>query len=141
MGSIFDGIQRPLQEIHVNTKSIYIPKGINTTALNRNLKWDFIPQFRVGSNITGGDIFGIVKENTLIKQKIMLPPKARGTVTYVAEPGSYDLNVSEIIKNNFFIKCLFNRISFLKPTLTVRLLNTTCFKFGLYVRCVQLLKN
>lgn len=94
MGSIFDGIQRPLQEIHLNTNSIYIPKGINTTALNRSTKWDFVPQnVRVGSNITGGDIFGYVHENTLIKHKILLPPKARGIVTYLAQAGSYDLNV------------------------------------------------
>lgn len=96
MGSIFDGIQRPLQEIHVMTDSIYIPKGVNTTALNRSTKWDFVPQFvRVGSNITGGDIYGYVHENTLIKHKVLLLPKARGTVTYIAEPGSYDLNVSD----------------------------------------------
>jgi V-type H+-transporting ATPase subunit A len=76
------------------TKSIYIPKGVNTTALNRNLKWDFFPQYvRTGSHITGGDVYGYVHENTLIKHKIILPPKAKGTVTYIAEPGSYDLNV------------------------------------------------
>lgn len=95
MGSIFDGIQRPLHEIHELTSSIYIPRGVNTLSLSRTVKWDFMPQnVRVGSNITGGDIFGIVPENTLIKHKILLPPKARGIVTYIAEPGSYDLNVS-----------------------------------------------
>lgn len=99
MGSIFDGIQRPLHEIHVVTDSIYIPKGVNTTALSRTVKWDFMPQnVRIGSNITGGDIFGSVPENTLINHKIILPPKARGIVTYIAEPGSYDLNVSIIIR-------------------------------------------
>ncbi|XP_054167437.1 V-type proton ATPase catalytic subunit A [Oppia nitens] len=93
MGSIFDGIQRPLRDIHDITQSIYIPKGINTTALSRSLKWDFFPQYvRVGSHITGGDIFGYVHENTLIKHKIILPPRAKGTVTYIAEPGNYDLN-------------------------------------------------
>lgn len=111
MGSIFDGIQRPLQEIHALTKSIYIPKGINTTALSRSVKWDFVPQFvRVGSNITGGDIFGYVHENTLIKHKIILPPKARGTVTYVAEPGSYDLNVSLTLELNLFTKVFFQDV-------------------------------
>ncbi|KAG7225022.1 hypothetical protein INR49_014477 [Caranx melampygus] len=43
-------------------------------------------------HITGGDIYGMVYENSLIKHKIMLPPKNRGTVTYVAPPGSYDVN-------------------------------------------------
>lgn len=95
MGSIFDGIQRPLRDIHEMTQSIYIPKGVNTPALNRSLKWDFIPQHvREGSQVTGGDIYGYVHENTLIQHKLMLPPKAKGTVTYMAPPGSYDINVS-----------------------------------------------
>lgn len=95
MNSIFDGIQRPLKDINEITQSIYIPKGVNTDALNRDIKWDFFPQYvRVGSHITGGDVYGYVHENTLIKHKIMLPPKAKGTVTYIAEPGNYDLNVN-----------------------------------------------
>ena len=50
--------------------------------------------FQIGSHITGGDIYGIVYENNLIRHKIMLPPKAKGTVTWIAEPGSYDVTVS-----------------------------------------------
>ena len=73
MGSIFDGIQRPLKDIHDITQSIYIPKGINTPALNRETKWDFFQQYvRVGSHVTGGDIFGYVHENVLIKHKFCL---------------------------------------------------------------------
>ncbi|XP_053213071.1 V-type proton ATPase catalytic subunit A-like isoform X2 [Panonychus citri] len=93
MGSIFDGIQRPLRDIHDLTQSIYIPRGVNTPALNREIKWDFFPQYvRIGSHITGGDVYGYVHENTLIKHKLMLPPKAKGTITFLAEPGSYDMN-------------------------------------------------
>jgi len=93
MGSIFDGIQRPLNEIRLVTDNIYIPNGINVPALNRNSTWEFQPHnVRVNSHVTGGDVFGIVQENSLIKHKIMLPPRAKGTVTYIAEPGNYDLN-------------------------------------------------
>lgn len=92
MGSIFDGIQRPLKDINAKTESIYIPKGINIPALSKVAKWDFMPtNVRVGSHITGGDIYGIVQENTLIKHKIMLPPKSKGKVIYIAEAGSYDV--------------------------------------------------
>uniref|UniRef100_A0AAQ5XC62 H(+)-transporting two-sector ATPase n=1 Tax=Amphiprion ocellaris TaxID=80972 RepID=A0AAQ5XC62_AMPOC len=95
MGSIFDGIQRPLKDINDITQSIYIPRGVNIGALNRDLKWEFSPSksLRVGSHITGGDIYGMVYENSLIKHKIMLPPRNRGTVTYVAPPGNYDVTV------------------------------------------------
>lgn len=44
MGSIFDGIQRPLKDINEMTQSIYIPKGINTSALSITQEWDFQPQ-------------------------------------------------------------------------------------------------
>lgn len=49
-----------------------------------------ILSFRVGSHISGGDIYGCVRENNLITEhKIMLPPKGMGTVTYIAPPGNY----------------------------------------------------
>lgn len=43
MGSIFDGIQRPLKDINDLTQSIYIPRGVNIGALNRDIKWEFSP--------------------------------------------------------------------------------------------------
>ena len=49
-----------------------------------------------GSHVTGGDIYGIVYENVFVNHKIMLPPKAKGTITWVAEPGSYNMSVSDI---------------------------------------------
>lgn len=96
MDGIFDGIQRPLQDISELFQSIYIPRGVDCKALARGKQWDFKPQnVRVGSHVTGGDIFGVVQENTLIKHKIMVDPKLRGTVTYIAEPGNYHVEVSE----------------------------------------------
>lgn len=35
-----------------------------------------------------------MKENTLIEHRIMLPPKAAGTVTSIAEEGDYKIDVS-----------------------------------------------
>lgn len=94
MGNIYDGIQRPLQEICDLTQSIYIPKGVSTPALSRTKTWEFIPEcsVKVGSHITGGDIYGLVHENSIIDHRIVLPPKARGTVTYLAAPGSYTVD-------------------------------------------------
>uniref|UniRef100_A0A224Z3G3 H(+)-transporting two-sector ATPase n=1 Tax=Rhipicephalus zambeziensis TaxID=60191 RepID=A0A224Z3G3_9ACAR len=90
MNNIFDGIQRPLREIHALFNSIYLPKGVSTPALRRDIKWEFKPtNFKVGSHVTGGDIYGLVQENSLVQHKIMLPPKSKGTITYIAEPGNY----------------------------------------------------
>ena len=95
MDGIFDGIQRPLQDIAELFQSIYIPRGVDCKALSRGKSWEFKPtnSVKVGSHVTGGDIFGLVQENTLIKHKIMLNPKAKGTVTYIAEPGNYHIEV------------------------------------------------
>jgi len=71
--------------------------GINTDSLSRDIKWDFNPaSFRVGDHVTGGDIFGSVYENSLVdNHKIMLPPRAMGTITRVAEKGSYTVEVGQ----------------------------------------------
>jgi len=102
MGAIFDGIQRPLKDINEMTQSIYIPKGINTNALSVVTEWDFAHtnNIRIGSHVSGGDIYGVVQENNLVNHKIMLPPKARGTVTYIAPPGNYTVK-DKILETEF----------------------------------------
>lgn len=94
METIYDGIQRPLKAISTESDSIYIPRGISLPALDRTKKWDFKPaNVKVGDHITGGDIWGSVFENSLLHDhKILLPPRARGTITRIAEPGSYTVD-------------------------------------------------
>jgi len=92
MGTIFDGIQRPLENIYSLTKSIYIPRGINTNALNTDTEWHFEPlPLKVGHHLTGGDIIGKVVESNLVTHQIMIPPGEMGTVVSIAEPGNYTL--------------------------------------------------
>ncbi|KAI2474808.1 Vacuolar ATP synthase catalytic protein (mitochondrion) [Pyrenophora tritici-repentis] len=94
METIYDGIQRPLKGIAEDANSIYIPRGINLPALDRKKKWDFTPgTLKVGDHITGGDVFGTVFENSLLSEhKILLPPRAKGTITRIAEKGSYTVD-------------------------------------------------
>lgn len=71
---------------------IYIPRGIDVPSLDRKKKWPFTPNenLKVGDHITGGDTFGSVYENSLLNDhKILLPPRARGTITRIAEKGEY----------------------------------------------------
>ena len=90
MGRIYDGIQRPLEKIAAVTQSIYIPRGVSTTALDNDIPWGFKPlNVRVGDVISGGDIYGEVAENNIITHKIMAPPKTMGTITYLAPAGKY----------------------------------------------------
>jgi V-type H+-transporting ATPase subunit A len=91
METIYDGIQRPLKAISSISNSIYIPRGIAAPALDAAKSWDFTPgNLKVGDHITGGDIYGSVWENSLLHDhKTMLPPRLRGTITHIAEKGSY----------------------------------------------------
>ncbi|RCK67349.1 V-type proton ATPase catalytic subunit A [Candida viswanathii] len=93
METIYDGIQRPLKAIKDESQSIYIPRGIDVPALSRTVQYDFSPgKLKVGDHITGGDIFGSIYENSLLDDhKILLPPRARGTITSIAEAGSYNV--------------------------------------------------
>ncbi|GAA5968187.1 hypothetical protein JCM11641_003762 [Rhodosporidiobolus odoratus] len=102
MSNIYDGIQRPLKGIAEMSNSIYIPRGINTEALDRTIKWDFTPvNFKVGDHISGGDVFGQVYENSLVSEhKIMMNPRGMGTVTHIAEKGSY--NVDDVVLETEF---------------------------------------
>ncbi|KAK5162940.1 vacuolar protein sorting-associated protein 1 [Saxophila tyrrhenica] len=95
METIYDGIQRPLASISEKSGSIYIPRGVDVPALDRERKWDFTPsdKFKEGDHITGGDSFGSVYENSLVTEhKILLPPRARGTITRMPKKGSYTVD-------------------------------------------------
>jgi vacuolar-type H+-ATPase catalytic subunit A/Vma1 len=94
METIYDGIQRPLKAIYDESGSIYIPRGIDVPILDRKKKWDFTPgKYKVGDHITGGDVFGTVWENSLLTEhKILLPPRAKGTITKLSEKGSYTVD-------------------------------------------------
>lgn len=46
---------------------------------------------QVGDRIAGGDIYGLVQENSLLEHRVMLPPNARGNITYLAAPGEYNI--------------------------------------------------
>lgn len=93
LGTIFDGIQRPLKDIAIGSGSCFIPRGVDVPALNRSTLWEFEPTtFKVGDKITAGDIYGVVHENSLMEHRVMLPPNARGNITYVAPAGQYSIN-------------------------------------------------
>eukprot|EP00246_Nothoceros_aenigmaticus_P014759 TRINITY_DN5819_c0_g1_i1.p1 TRINITY_DN5819_c0_g1~~TRINITY_DN5819_c0_g1_i1.p1 ORF type:complete len:624 (+),score=118.01 TRINITY_DN5819_c0_g1_i1:343-2214(+) len=90
--NIFDGIQRPLKAIALKSKDVYIPRGVAVPALDRDTLWEFAPKnFGLGDAITGGDLYATVFENSLIEHRVALPPGAMGKVTYIAEPGQYNI--------------------------------------------------
>lgn len=84
IGSIFDGIQRPLVEI-MKIAGNNLQRGIEVPALDREKKWKFTPGVKVGDTVSGGDVLGAVRETDVVLHKIMVPPKMSGTVKEISE--------------------------------------------------------
>jgi V/A-type H+-transporting ATPase subunit A len=84
VGSIYDGIQRPLDTI-AKQSGYYIPRGTDIPGLDRKKKWYFRPTKKVGENVSIGDIIGEVQETTLIKHYILIPFGYFGTIVSIQE--------------------------------------------------------
>ena len=92
--NIYDGIQRPLEEI-VKRVGANITRGIQVPPLPTDKKWEFTPTAQVGDAVVGGDELGTVPETAVVLHKIMVPNGIRGTVEWVAPAGSY--TIEEVI--------------------------------------------
>ena len=88
IGSIYDGIQRPLSGIMEKTGSNNLSRGVEVEALDRNAKWDFVPTVKKGDEVEAGDIIGTVQETPVVVQKIMVPFGIAGKVKEIRK-GSF----------------------------------------------------
>lgn len=91
--TIYDGIQRPLEEIRKISGS-NITRGISVPSLNRSKKWDFVPVAKVGDKVQAGDIIGTVQETIVVEQKIMVPYGISGTIEEIK---SGNFTVEEVV--------------------------------------------
>ncbi len=87
IGSIFDGIQRPLAEI-MKVSGTNLQRGVEVPSLSREKKWKFEPAKSVGDTVVEGDTVGIVNETDIVRHKIMVPKGCGGKITAIAE-GEY----------------------------------------------------
>ena len=88
--NIYDGIQRPLEEI-VRRVGANITRGIQVPPLDREKLWAFTPTAAAGDAVTGGDVLGTVPETESVLHKIMVPNGVAGTVEWLAEAGPYSI--------------------------------------------------
>ena len=88
--NIYDGIQRPLEEI-VRRVGANITRGIQVPPLDREKLWAFTPTAAAGDAVIGGDVLGTVPETASVLHKIMVPVGVSGTVEWVAEAGQYSI--------------------------------------------------
>jgi len=94
MDNIFDGIQRPLKDIADVVGDVFIPRGVNVPNLDRDKRWRFTASqdFKVGDQVSGGDVIGIVFENDIITEhKILVPPNVAGKIKSITGSGTYTI--------------------------------------------------
>ncbi|HID95994.1 MAG TPA: V-type ATP synthase subunit A [Candidatus Latescibacteria bacterium] len=84
VGSIYDGIQRPLDIIKDQTGD-YITRGIDIPSLDREKTWHFVPSVKIGEKVTAGDILGTVQETPLVTHRVIVPLGIEGMVEEIKE--------------------------------------------------------
>ncbi len=91
IGSVFDGIQRPLDVLRERS-GIRIRRGIRPAALDPDRQWTFSPHASREDDVSAGDLLGTVEETPLIEHRILVPPGISGTVKEIAEEGAYGVD-------------------------------------------------
>lgn len=91
ISNIFDGIERPLQEI-AKTSGAFITRGVSVESLDTTKLWDVHITVKPGDKIYGGSIIAEVPETKAVLHKSMVPPDVSGTVTQVVPDGKYTIN-------------------------------------------------
>ena len=90
---IFDGIQRPLEKI-VENYGDRITRGLKVNNLDREKKWRFVPEKKIGDEVIPGDVLGSVQETAIVSHKILVPFGVSGKVTDIREG---DFTITETI--------------------------------------------
>lgn len=91
LSQMFDGIQRPLDTYKKETGSDFLQRGVTIQPLNRQIKWLFQPQVKVGDSVSAGDIVGTVQETAVVEHRIMVPFGISGVVTSI-EKGEFTVS-------------------------------------------------
>ena len=89
--NIYDGIQRPLPALE-ELSGAFIGRGCSAPALDETARWDVTVLAKPGDRLTPGRIYATCPETPAIEHRCMVPPNVSGTVTWVAENGSYTVN-------------------------------------------------
>lgn len=88
--NMFDGIQRPLEKFRA-VAGDFLTKGVEVPSLDRDIKWTFHPQGKVGDRVSEGDVLGYVQETPVVKHLVMVPYQVEGLVESIVEEGDFTI--------------------------------------------------
>lgn len=86
--NIFDGIQRPLKEISLQSGA-FIPEGSDVPSLDMEKKWQVKLSVHPGDLLSEGQVFAVTQETPVIEHRAMVPPGLSGEVVSVVPDGAY----------------------------------------------------
>jgi V/A-type H+-transporting ATPase subunit A len=84
IGSIYDGVQRPLDQLRLKFGDFVI-RGAENPALDREKRWRFQPALKAGTQVAEGDVLGVVQETVPVQHKIMVPPGIAGKLLSIED--------------------------------------------------------
>jgi len=117
IGSIYDGVQRPLEAIK-KVSAQYIKRGIKTAPLDRHRNWHFTPKVNKGNVVKPGQILGVIQETERIEHRVLVPPDISGKLEKIVPEGEYTVETEICIVNTTEGKKsvqLFHRWAVRKP--------------------------
>ena len=89
--NIFDGIQRPLEEI-AKASGKYISRGVSVDSLDTEKKWNTHIIVKEGDVVGPGSVIAETQETDSILHKSMVPPNlTEATVIHAASDGAYTI--------------------------------------------------
>ncbi len=91
IGSIFDGIEKPLNAI-AGQAGTFITKGVSVPPLDEEKAWDVTVTVKPGDSLSGGAVYAECDETLSVRHRLMVPPMQHGEVIYAAANGAYRLN-------------------------------------------------
>lgn len=98
IGSIYDGIQRPLSEI-MKIAGTNLKRGVDVPSLDHKKKWKFTPAAKIGDKVVAGDVLGTVNETHAVLHKIMVPNNVSGIVEKIYE-GEFTIDETVAVISN-----------------------------------------
>ena len=90
IGSIYDGIERPLNII-MNQSGSFIDRGVQVDSLDMEKEWDVEIVAKTGDTVGAGSVVALVRETEQIVNKVMVPDGIGGIIKEIIPGGKYNL--------------------------------------------------
>jgi len=86
MGSIFDGIGRPLARL-MEKEGAFVTRGVSVPQIDPDRTWEVTPLAKVGDIVTPGAVLASVKETPLVEHRILVPAGLEGEILSLLPAG------------------------------------------------------